>query len=281
MQSVPFGPEPSNEDYFGESLLIEDYPIQVLPKLAVAIGLNESIVVQQLFWLFKCKSNGRIINAHRWIFNTYEEWRTQYFPFWSIPTLKRIFAQLERMHIVASCQPEHSMSRRKYYRLSDGMVNLLRKGKVMIPKGTRIKSLPSDQNDTMNVSGCAVPVTETSGRDNLTKESKETSSADDDSGKKMASPAETEHEAVWKPDNRSKAQKLASIRPPVDYPSEREFDDFLEDNDSVLLDHRPDLYDVLTNRKWRHWNEDHQKWTRIRDWKAYVLALDEKIVQRW
>ncbi|HDE3362621.1 TPA: DnaD domain protein, partial [Staphylococcus aureus] len=37
-------------------LLIDDYPIQVLPKLAELIGLNEAIVLQQIhYWLNNSK----------------------------------------------------------------------------------------------------------------------------------------------------------------------------------------------------------------------------------
>lgn len=32
-------------------LLIDDQPLQVLPSLAEAIGLNESLVLQQIHWL--------------------------------------------------------------------------------------------------------------------------------------------------------------------------------------------------------------------------------------
>ena len=36
------------------NLLIDDYPILVLPKLANEIGLNEAIVLQQMhYWLKK------------------------------------------------------------------------------------------------------------------------------------------------------------------------------------------------------------------------------------
>lgn len=84
--------------------------------------------------------------------------------------------------------------------------------------------------------------------------------------------------AIWRPDERTKAEKLRSIRPRRDYPSEREFEAFLE---KELLDHavtyRPGLYDELCTHKWHKWNEKLQKWCRIVDWRKYVECLDNKI----
>lgn len=44
--------ETSEKEVLMSKLLIDDYPIQVLPKLAKVIGLNEAIILQQLhYWL--------------------------------------------------------------------------------------------------------------------------------------------------------------------------------------------------------------------------------------
>lgn len=84
--------------------------------------------------------------------------------------------------------------------------------------------------------------------------------------------------AQWKPDERSKAEKLATLRVPSDYPSERSFDAFLEASglDNILT-YRPDLYSDLCDCKWHQWRENTSKWAPIRDWQKYVQALDESI----
>jgi hypothetical protein len=97
-------------------LLIQEPPLQVLPSLALVIGLNEAIVLQQLHYLLLQPTFGRKIAEYKWIFNTVEEWRCQYFPFWSEETIKRAFTSLSKAGLVVSCQPEGS-SRRKYYRI--------------------------------------------------------------------------------------------------------------------------------------------------------------------
>lgn len=84
--------------------------------------------------------------------------------------------------------------------------------------------------------------------------------------------------AVWKPDARPQWAKLAMLKPPRDFPSEREFDEHLDSAGLYFVPtYRSDLYRELCERKWRDWNERLLKWEPIRDWKKYVAALDEKM----
>lgn len=79
------------------SLLIDDYPILVLPKLATEIGLNEAIILQQMhYWINK---SNHIHDNKRWIYNSYKEWE-HHFPFWSNATIRRTISSLERQELV-------------------------------------------------------------------------------------------------------------------------------------------------------------------------------------
>lgn len=100
------------------SLLINEPPLEVLPSLAKAIGLNEAIVAQQLhYWLGNPKA-GVMYDGHKWIFNTYEEWKDGNFPWWSVPTIQRIFSNLEKSGVVISAQlKKDKRDMRKYYRI--------------------------------------------------------------------------------------------------------------------------------------------------------------------
>ena len=50
-------------------LLIEDRPLMVLPRLAVAIGLHEAVFLQQLhYWLRSSKTLEA--DGHKWVYNT-------------------------------------------------------------------------------------------------------------------------------------------------------------------------------------------------------------------
>lgn len=78
-------------------LLINESPLQVLPSLAVAIGLNEAIILQQIhYWLNRSSVEHE---NKKWVYNTLEEWKKQ-FPFFSQSTLKRTLKNLKDLKIV-------------------------------------------------------------------------------------------------------------------------------------------------------------------------------------
>lgn len=78
-------------------LLLNEKPLIVMPGLATKIGLNESIFIQQLhYWLDKSTN---VKEGHRWVYNSAPEWQKQ-FPFWSIPTIRRIIKSLENKELV-------------------------------------------------------------------------------------------------------------------------------------------------------------------------------------
>lgn len=89
------------------SLLIDEYPMVLQPSLAMEIGLNEAIVLQQIhYWIEieKKSSKKEVIEKHYrngrwWIYNTYDQWQEQ-FPFWCVRTIKSIFKRLESMDLL-------------------------------------------------------------------------------------------------------------------------------------------------------------------------------------
>lgn len=82
-------------------LLLDEHPLQVMPKLATLIGLNEAIILQQIhYWLcIKEKNNNDYINGHYWVYNTYEQWQEQ-FPFWSVSTIRRTITELKNKDLL-------------------------------------------------------------------------------------------------------------------------------------------------------------------------------------
>lgn len=107
------------------SLLINEYPLQILPSLAQTIGLNEAIVLQQLhYWIVNKNNKGYYQDGHKWVYNSYTAWQESNFPFWSIPTIQRIFTSLEEQGLIISTQIA-STNRNKYYRINyDKMTQL-------------------------------------------------------------------------------------------------------------------------------------------------------------
>jgi len=78
------------------------------PIIAQATGVNESIVLQQLYyWHTK-------YSFKKWIYNSYEEWQKQ-FTFWSIRTIRRIFTSLEGQGFIKSKRSKTC----KFYKLDE------------------------------------------------------------------------------------------------------------------------------------------------------------------
>ncbi|MDV7621681.1 hypothetical protein R4615_05750 [Acinetobacter baumannii] len=78
-------------------LLINESPLQVQPSLAMAIGLNEAIFLQQLhYWI----GTSRFIrDGQKWVYNTYSDWLLQ-LKYMSLPTLKRTIKSLKEKKLV-------------------------------------------------------------------------------------------------------------------------------------------------------------------------------------
>ena len=94
-------------------LLIQESPVMIIPSLAVKIGLNEAVVLQQIhYWLGISKHK---IEGRTWVYNTYEEWRKQ-LPFWSVSTIKRTIHSLEMKGLLLSANfNEMKMDKTKWY----------------------------------------------------------------------------------------------------------------------------------------------------------------------
>jgi len=130
-------------------LLINEPPLQVLPSLAIAIGLNEAIVLQQLhYWLNNPKA-GVERNGHKWIFNTYEEWQEGNFPFWSVSTVKRTFASLEEKLVVIAEQLDiKQRDMTKYYRINYDHLGTLEEVNLSRSNGSKRADVNNESETT-------------------------------------------------------------------------------------------------------------------------------------
>ena len=61
-------------------LLLDENPLMIMPQLAVKIGLNESIVLQQIhYWLeINRKADKNKRDGFYWTYNSYKEWQKQF-----------------------------------------------------------------------------------------------------------------------------------------------------------------------------------------------------------
>jgi len=78
-------------------LLLKDQPLIVLPVLAVKVGVNGALFLQQLhYWLEKSVN---VQDGYTWVYNTNQQWLQQ-FPFWSLSTIQRIISKLEKEGLI-------------------------------------------------------------------------------------------------------------------------------------------------------------------------------------
>ena len=131
--------------------MIDEYPLQVLPSLAAAIGLDEAIVLQQLhYWLNNPKNAGRLDeNGDKWVFNTYEEWQKDNFPFWHITKIQRIFLSLEKLGVVKSAQfdaKKHDM--RKFYMIDYDKLCMMDDSFLPLSKGAKVNDVKRNTETT-------------------------------------------------------------------------------------------------------------------------------------
>lgn len=241
----------------------------VLRGLAVAIGLEESIVVQQMFWLLQDPRNGKDHKGHRWLYNTYEQWQEQFFPFWSTRTLRRVFDQLETMHLVESCQPEGAMSRRKWYRLNVGMIQNLTQERLLQKEAAKLATSKRPKR--------TLPLTEKTGAEKtLSQDTKESPKGDSES-----SGVKIQYKAVWIQDELPKEEQLKYIKPPPEIYTSRGFSNLVDRLKLRMIQkYRPDLYHRLCLDKWHVWEDTIKKWKPINNLEAFLRGMNSNMKEQ-
>ena len=129
------------------NLLINEPPLQVLPSLAAAIGLNEAIALQQLhYWLAHSKKEH---DGKMWIYKTYADWRSQDFPFWSERTIQRTFLNLEKAGLVlAEKLSDNKHNKVNFYTVNyENLAKLETKTRSNQVKSHSAKLAPSNTTD--------------------------------------------------------------------------------------------------------------------------------------
>jgi hypothetical protein len=108
-------------------ILFDEQPLVIASSLAELVGLNESIILQQLhYWINK---NPKEIDGRKWIYNTYDDWKEQ-FPFWSISTIRRIITTLENLGIILTGNyNQRKFDKTKWYSLDYERLEELKKSR--------------------------------------------------------------------------------------------------------------------------------------------------------
>ena len=126
-------------------LLINEPPLQLLPTLAVYIGLNEAIIFQQIhYWLDNPKIGRLDADGNKWVRNSLKEWE-QNFPFWKVNTIRRGLDNLcgDELLLWTDSLNKRKKDRTRWYRIDYDLFNLLDSPVARLQKkaGQRLSSL--------------------------------------------------------------------------------------------------------------------------------------------
>lgn len=164
-------------------LLFDEQPIVISRELAKLIGLNESIVLQQVhYWLeINRKANKNFREGKYWTYNSIRAWHEDNFEFWSVNTVKRTFAKLEKLGLLISANfNKDSRDKTKWYSIDENAVESLQKSiSAKCPNGekplnTRVSPIGPKwanalgQNEPMQEPKMSQPLPETSTEINKT-----------------------------------------------------------------------------------------------------------------
>ena len=108
----------SDSDANHRTLLMQEPPLQVLPSLAKAIGLNEAIVLQQLHYLLR--QSKTTYDGQPWVSLSYDDWETIHFPFWCARTVRRAILMLQKLKLITSTTRynRHFLDDMKWYTIN-------------------------------------------------------------------------------------------------------------------------------------------------------------------
>lgn len=101
-------------------LLLDSKPLVIIPELAIAIGLHEAIILQQIhYWLKLNEAESRnFYDGHYWTYNSYKDWQKQ-FPFWNESTIRNLIRSLEgRGLLIVGNFNKLKIDRTKWYRIN-------------------------------------------------------------------------------------------------------------------------------------------------------------------
>ncbi len=108
---------------YQRSLLIDESPLQVIPTLARAIGLNEAIMLQQIHYWSRISEHER--DERRWVPMSAPD-LAQKFSFWSEATIKRTVARLREIGLLFVTKKSHtSWERANWYAVNYQALNRL------------------------------------------------------------------------------------------------------------------------------------------------------------
>lgn len=235
----------TNKLFADESLLVFQ------PGLAITVGVNEAIVLQQIhYWVSNKETTGYHQDGFKWIYNTYENWRDRNFPFWSAQIIKRIFLKLEELGVIVSIQPMN-YDRTKYYRIDYDKLRTLHGIKIVQWNNSKSNVHHNTENtseNTFNEQAAKPPAAQT------TSPSPSSHSHTQNQNQNGTTPKESSYSSSNPPPSKKVAPKKVSPKP--EPPAELRLESFAE---QTLLRLLTDYNDKKGRTTPTHWGNHVQK----------------------
>lgn len=137
-------------------VLFDEQPLVINRSIAKVLGLNESLVIQQInYWIKINEAKGiNFIDEKYWTYNSIKNWHQQEFSFWSYATVKRTFANLEEMGLlIVGNYNRENRDRTKWYSIDyeklERLVN--KKQETIINNENEVES---DESEHLGMSQC-------------------------------------------------------------------------------------------------------------------------------
>lgn len=133
-------------------LLIDESPLVVLPSLAVLVGLNEAIAIQQIHWVCQVKAEHKDFRTFHdgfmWCSYKLDQW-VEKMPWLSDRTCRRVLSGLEKQGVLIATKPNaKEWNHTKWYRIDYDLLDKLGKS------NNQNCQIDVDKMDTSDRSSC-------------------------------------------------------------------------------------------------------------------------------
>lgn len=226
---------------YKELLINKDKVVMTSVDLAVIIGdCEEAIVLNQIsYWLEKYKEvNHNLKDGRYWVYNSYQKWHEDNFPFWNPSKIKRIFHSLENKGLLISANYNSAVfDKTKWYTIDYDKLQSMtdnyesKKKSQKAIKGVLVEDEPPLVKNDQSLPASDQPIPENTTREynteNTVKEHALLSTKVDNRDKYMVSRTKSAQNSGDKP------KKKEHVVDP---------DDFIKSKESILKDELHRLY---------------------------------------
>lgn len=124
-------------------LLLDDNDIVIVQtQLAVLVGDRQAMALQQIHYWSNINQKADKVEHYKddqwWVYNTWNEWHDNNFPFWSLSTIRRVFADLDASGLIVT-RPHPNKNKGMWVTINYGQLELIASQKKEAPRVQRLR----------------------------------------------------------------------------------------------------------------------------------------------